>query len=135
MGNGPIAAKHNPFASRDVVGLVEFTFGAEGSNIRNVAIQLQDVKGNDLAVRASVLVYLSDDAEGDDLTATAATSIAIGTDGVAILLVAAKAYHVISEVDGDIDLAVEYTGGAKTWYVNVIMPDGSIITSSALTFA
>ena len=125
----PENAKHNPFKSANAVNLVDFTIGAEAANIINVALQFKDSRGNECAERVSVLAYISDDAEGDDVTASAPTTVAIGTDGLAIALVAGKTFLLTSEVDGDLDLNLTYAGGAATWYLNIVMPDGSIITA------
>lgn len=130
----PEDAKHNPFKSANAVNYAAFTIGAEDANIINVGIQFKDSRGNDCPERVSVLAYISDDAEGDDVTASAPTTVAIGTDGLAIPLVAGKTFLLTSEVDGDLDLNLTYAGGAATWYLNIVMPDGSIVTSSAIAF-
>lgn len=114
---------------------VEFTIGAEtGGNTINVGIQLKD-KGVDLSRRASVLAYLSDDANGDSIAGTAPSGgVAIGTDGLAIPLVANKAFQLVSEADGDIDLDIVEASG-DTWYLIVVLPDGRLVASNAITFA
>jgi len=62
-----------------------FVVGAEGGEAINVAIQLTDGNGADLAVRGMVRAYLSNDANGDSLATTAPSGgCAIGTDGVLI---------------------------------------------------
>lgn len=125
--------KDAPFHG-SIVNNVSFTIGAETSNVINVAVQLQDGT-QDIAERASVLAYLSDDATGDSVAGTAPTSVAIGTDGVAIPLVAGKCFLLCSEVDGDIDLDITLSSGADTWYLVVVKPDGSHAVSGAITFA
>lgn len=83
-----------------------FVIGAEGGNVINVAVQLKDGNGADLAVRGKVRAYLSDDANGDSVTATAPDGgIAIGTDGVFIGTPPTLADAVI--VDGN--LAIDAT--------------------------
>ncbi|MEQ8502200.1 MAG: hypothetical protein RIB84_22545, partial [Sneathiellaceae bacterium] len=84
------------------------TVGASDSG--TVSIQLTDATGADLAVRGSVLAYLSDDANGDSIAGTAPDAVAIGSDGLAIPLVANKAFQLVSEADGDIDLAITEDG-------------------------
>jgi len=99
-----------------------------------VAIQLKDATGADLAVRGSVMAYLSDDANGDSIAGTAPSGgVAIGTDGLAIPLVAGKAFHLVSEADGDIDIALTESGAA-TWYLIVVMPDGRLVASDPIVF-
>jgi len=109
--------------------------GSESSNTINVTIQLTDQNGDDLAVRASVLAYLSDDANGDSIAATAPDGgWAIGTDGLLIPVVASKAAQLVSESDGDIDVTITESG-ADTWYLIVLLPDGTLVASGAITFA
>ncbi len=116
--------------------LADFTVGAEGSNIITVAIQLKDCRGNAVAERVSLPFFLSDDANGDSIVATGVTSLAAGTDGVFINDgVSAKSGRLVTEADGQADLAIEFTGGAKTLYLVLIMPDGSLVPSDAIVFA
>lgn len=110
------------------------TVGADAGTTAAVTIQLTDANGNDLAVRGSVFAYVSDDANGDSLAGTAPDGVAIGTDGVAIPLVAGKAFQLISEADGDIDLTFT-ENGADTWYLILVMPTtGKLVASGAITF-
>ena len=109
------------------------TVGAEAGNVINVAVQLQDMNGNALANRASVLAYLSDDANGDSVAGTAPDTVAIGTDVLAIPLVAGKCFLLTSEADGDIDINVT-EDGADTWYLVLVLPHGPIVVSDAITF-
>ncbi len=81
-----------------------------------------------------MLAYLSSDAGGDALAA-APDSALIGTDGLAIPLVASRTFLLVSETDGDIDLNITKAGGAATYYLNLVMPDGRVVTSDAITFA
>ena len=110
--------------------------GAEGGGTTiNVAIQLKDLAGDDLAVRGSVLAYLSDDANGDSIAAAAPSGgWAIGTDGLLIPVVANKCAQLVSEADGDIDVNV-VEAGAATWYVILVLPNGKLKASGAVTFA
>ena len=111
------------------------TVGAEAANSINVAVQLLDGAGDALATRAGIMAYLSDDANGDSVAGTAPDgNVAIGTDGVLIPVVADKAFYLISEADGDIDLDIGETGG-DTWYLVLVMPSGELVVSGAITFA
>jgi len=117
------------------LGAPGFMVGAQGGDVINVAVQLKDVAGVDLAVRASLLAYLSDDANGDTVAGTAPSGgAAIGTDGVSIPLVAGKAFLLTSEADGDIDINIT-EAGADTWYLVLVMPNGRLAVSGAITFA
>lgn len=110
--------------------------GAEAANAINVAIQLKDAGGADLAAVGYVTAFLSDDSGGLAISGTApATSVAIGTDGAIIKELTTKlAWILQSEADGDIDLTITETG-ADTWYLVVVLPDGSQVVSDAITFA
>lgn len=126
-------AKDSPFKAANTVHDVAFSIGAEGAS-RVVSMQFKDALGNEVYERVSCFAYLSDDAEGDDIAVTAPDTVAAGTDGVYIPIVAGKAFQLVSEVDGDMDLEIT-ENGADTWYLNVVMPDGRIVTSGAIEFA
>ena len=117
------------------LGTPTFTVGSESGNVINVAVQLNDRDGNALAQRANVYAYLSDDANGDSITATAPDGgVAIGTDGVLDAVTADKSFRLTSESDGDIDIDITESGAA-TWYLVVVLPDGTLAVSDAITFA
>jgi hypothetical protein len=78
-------AKGNPFATPSPIGDVTFVVGTEAGDVINVALQLKDYNGKDLAIRGTVEAYLSSDANGDSLSTNAPTgAVVIGTDGVLI---------------------------------------------------
>jgi hypothetical protein len=109
------------------------TVGAEtGGNTINVAIQLTDPTGANLAKSAALVAYLSDDAAGLSITATGpSTETAIGTDGDLGVLLTKKVYLFVSEADGSIDVDVVESGSA-TWYLVLVMPNGSLVVSDAI---
>lgn len=111
-----------------------FTLGAEAGNVINVAIQLLDGRGDEIATRCAIPFYLSDDADGDTVVA-AATSLAIGTDGLAIESVSNSHGLLVSEADGDIDLNIGDASGAATYYLVLVMPSGKLVVSQAIEFA
>jgi hypothetical protein len=114
-----------------------FVIGSEATNTINVAIQLKDADGADLAVRGSVAMYLSDDANGDSVIATVTSgAVAIGTDGLLIDTgnVAKKIFRLTSESDGDIDINITESG-TKTLYMVLVLPNGRLKVSGAITFA
>ena len=98
-------------------------------------IQLTDYAGDDMAVAGSVIVYLSSVATGLDFnTATVTTETAITDDGSLAILLAKIAYLVTSEADGDIKLTLTDTG-ADIYYLVVVLPNGTLVVSEAITFA
>jgi hypothetical protein len=117
-------------------GLAAFTIGTKSSNTINVAVQLQDNRGQAIQQIGYCDVYLSDNADGTTLTATALTSnIVIGTNGVIIqTTVTEKAVAVISNKSGQFDLNLIQTASPQTYYMVVCMPDGSVVVSNAITF-
>lgn len=145
--SGSLAAANNlsdvasKATSRSNLGVAEklgtptINVGADAGTTVAITIQLKDSAGADLAVRGSVLAYLSDDANGDSIAGTAPDGgVAIGTDGLSIPLIAGKAFQLVSEADGDIDLVVTESG-ADTWYLILVMPDGKLVASGAITFS
>jgi hypothetical protein len=124
------------------IGTPTITVGEEAEDVINVAIQLVDKAGSDLAVRACLLAYLSDDANGDSVCGTKpSTDWAIGTDGLLLQMTGGEAAadtglvgFLISESDGDIDINITETG-TDTFYLILVMPDGTLVASGAITFA
>jgi hypothetical protein len=114
---------------------VEMVVGAEAAHVINVALQLKDEAGEDYAARGSVQAYLAADANGDTPNTTAPDGVdVIGTDGLALPIVAGKHFQLVSESDGDIDLDITESGAA-TMYLIVILPNGTLVASEAITFA
>lgn len=112
-----------------------FVIGAEASDVITVAVQLKDVRGADMAEKSVVTAYLAEDATGD-VVEPAATSFAAGTDGTVIgTLTAAASLLVLSEADGDIDLAINNGAGADTLHLVIVLPNGTRVISGAITFA
>ncbi len=121
--------------SRNLKLSAAFTIGAEAGNAITVNVQLKDREnGNELSERAAVEFYLSDDPNGDTVVA-AATSLAAGTDGVMQEFIPNSAGRLVSEADGDIDVVVGDASGVATYYLVLVMPDGKLVVSSAITFA
>jgi len=112
-----------------------YTIGAEAANVINCGFQIEDAAGGDLAERACLFAYLSDDANGDSIAASAPDGgVAVGTDGLAIPVVTSKAWMLTCESDGNIDLDITESGAA-TWYMILVLPNGELVASAAITFA
>lgn len=131
--SGKLPNVSNPF-NVGIANNAGFTIGAEAANAITVNIQLKDGL-KDVAQRVALTAYLSADANGDSITSLATPTFAAGTDGVVSTLVSGKVVFLVSEADGDIDLVITYTTGAGTVYLVLVMPDGSLKVSSAITFA
>jgi hypothetical protein len=129
-----VANKKNPYAQL-AVDDATFTIGAEISNVKTVAVQLRN-NGADIAARSNVRWFLSDDANGDSLVATAPDGgVAAGTDGWVSQTVTGKRGDAMSEADGDIDIAITHAAGVKTVYLGIMLPNGAVKMSGAITFA
>lgn len=120
----------------DRLGGATITVETEGvGDVVTVTIQLEDLAGSDLTASAGCLAYLSDNDDGSSVVATAPDGgIAVGTDGLAIESVADKAMWLVSESDGDIDLIVTESG-TKTEYLVIVLPDGTLVVSDAISHA
>ena len=108
--------------------------GAEVPNVINVTIQLTDFKGDDLATVACLQAYLSDNSDGSTVGTAHSTSPAIGTDGLLQVLLTDLIFLLTSESDGDIDINFE-DDGTQTIYLVLIMPNGTLVISDAITHA
>jgi len=127
MSQGVNTAGEPPVAGATI------TVGAEDTNVREITIQLTDAQGNDITTRQAVHIGVFLDANPDAFVTTGgSTGIAIGTDGALLAIIAKKLFLAVSEADGDIDLTWTDTG-TEAAYLGVILPDGRIIMSSALT--
>jgi hypothetical protein len=89
-----------------------------------------------VATRRVLDVYLSDSSTGAGIIGTAPSSGgAIGTNGVILASVVANKYlKVLTTAAGLFDITFT-EAGAKTFYLCVVMPNGRIVVSSAITFA
>lgn len=115
---------------------VEFTVGAEtGGDTINVALQVVDANGDDVTEPYSFLAWLSDTAGAAPTSTVPDSDVAIGTDGVILLEHTVDAvFELLTEADGDLDLDIGESA-ADTWYLNVRLPDGRVVSSAAITFA
>lgn len=71
----------------------------------------------------------------DDLTNGSDVTTAAFTDATEATVGAAKAWHLVSEADGDIDINITHAAGAKTMYLVLVKPNGKMVVSGAITFA
>lgn len=135
MSATKIAAKHSPFKAASPIGLPSIVVGAEAGNVINVAITVKDHNARQAAERVAFRAYLSEHATGQSLVGTAPTSVAVGTNGLAIPLVAGKAWELVTNASGLIDLNITLSSGAATYYLILVLPDGTLYASAAITFA
>ncbi len=123
------------YGGKKAVATASITVGTEATNDIAVTVQLKSSDGSDLEYKGYVSAYLSSDATGDVLEASGPDTIVAGTDGMILPSGGDSVvkFDLKSEVDGDIDLVVT-KAGADTFYLNLVMPDGRVVTSGAITF-
>jgi len=107
-----------------------FSIGAIGSSM-TCTIQLKDFAGNNLAVKNAIAIYFSSDADG--LETEAVTSVDLSTHGIIYTIETLKAYHLITEANGIAAVTIDNDEAADL-YVNVILPNGKVVTSSVMAF-
>ncbi len=114
---------------------VEFVVGVEVPNVINVALQVVDGQGVALAQQLAFMAWLSDTA-GAAVTASApSVGTSVGTDGTIIAAHTAETFfELLTDVAGVIDLDIE-EAAVDTWFLNVRLPGGAIVSSAAITFA
>lgn len=113
------------------------TVGTENTNAINVAVQLKSDKAQAaIATRRVLDVYISGVNTGADIVGTAPNGgVAIGTTGAILAsVVANKYFKVICNASGQFDLTLT-DSGTPTFYLVVVMPNGRLVISSAITFA
>lgn len=112
-----------------------FTPGAEGANgadAIDVVCQLVDMAGNAVAQRVVVWAYYSVDPQ--DYVPVSATAVTIVT-GTTIRAIAANLLYVVAtDANGVVTIRAAIPG-ASTKYLNLVLPDGRIVSSALLTWA
>lgn len=102
-----------------------------GTTTCAVEIQLKDFAGNNLTVKNCVAAYISTGSTGD--TAGTVTSIVKLTNGDVIGADTTVSVILLSESNGLIDCTIDGTTQGSV-YLNVILPNGKIVTSGIVTF-
>lgn len=114
---------------------VDFTVGVEASNIINVAMVFKNGAGQTQAVPKSGLLYLSTDSTGlTPATTPPQTSLAAGTNGKLTKWTANLSGFFVTTAAGLLDVNITDTG-TPTFYVVIVLPNGSLAVSGAVTFS
>ena len=129
------AGKDNPYFCNEA-GRVEFTIGTEAADVIRVTAALKRPRvGLGVGKRLAVVAYLSTDAEGDNITSSAPDGgVVVGNKGVVIPLVAGKAFQLITNASGEVNIDITEST-AKTFYLIIVLPTGETVASGAITFA
>ena len=121
----------------DCVYDADITVGTLSSDTYPITIQLKDFAGNNLKVRASILLYYSDSATGLDATDVTTDLAVTGGAGVGagavIPILQYYVFQLISEADGTIEVDSE-DSGTDDQYLVLVMPDGRLVVSGVLTY-
>lgn len=129
-----LPASQSPFQT-NAIGQAGFTVGAEATNAINVEVQLKTARGRNLWARGCIHWYLSEAAAGDGITGTAASGgVAAGANGTVISTITGKGGIAVSGATGLINFVIT-DSSARTVYLVLLLPDGTIAVSSAITFA
>ena len=115
------------------------TLDAEGTTAANTiraSVQLEDADGNDVAEAYVCRFYISDDSGGDGLCATAPdNNIAAGAVGTLLEETTTdKSGLLLTDATGAFDLDISDTG-TPTFYLVIVLPNGTLSVSAAITFA
>lgn len=114
---------------------VEFTVGAEtGGDTIAVTVQVVDANGDDLAAAYSFRAWLSDTALAA-VTADPPSGGTSATTGTILVEYTANVdMEVVTNASGVFVLA-SVEAGVDTWFLNVRLPNGLVVSSAAITFA
>lgn len=113
---------------------VKLTVGAESSNNIDVTVQLLDNYGMALRARKCLPFYLANDASGDTPASTAPSGGLSATTGAAIEWANNLSGMLITTSNGTAVLRINESL-TPTFYLVIVLPDGSRVVSSAITFS
>lgn len=109
------------------------TVSAENTNVRTISVQLKNANGDNISTRQALEVVVLLDANGDAFAATGgSTGIADAGAGTILATVAKKIFKAITNATGLLELSWTDTG-TEAAYLGVILPNGRLVVSSALT--
>ncbi len=109
----------------------DFTIGSIGATM-TCTIQLKDFAGKNLTVKNGIQAYFSTDATGDTVEELGA-SVVVATHGIVHELRSKYAYLFITEDTGVVAVTVNGDGAVET-YLNVVLPNGKVVTSGVMAF-
>lgn len=129
-----VGANKSPFAAGKV-GRVAFSVGTEAADIIIVTVTAYDQnKLNPVAERVALKYYLSNNANGDGLATVPTGGIAVSVDGTVIEDVTDLSGFLVTNASGVCKIAIT-DSGTPTLYLIVVLPDGTLQKSGAITFA
>jgi len=109
-----------------------FTIAAEGATVV-VSVQLKDYMGNALTVKNAVMFYMTTDAAGNVIE-TLGTDAVVATHGIINIVTTNSVYLCVTEDTGIFAVTLDGTGHLDN-YMNVVLPNGKVVTSGAIHFS
>ena len=109
-----------------------FTIAAEGATVL-VSVQLKDYAGNALKVKNAVMFYMTTDAAGNVIE-TLGTDAVVATHGIINIVTTNSVYLCVTEDTGIFAVTLDGTGHLDN-YMNVVLPNGKVVTSGAIHFS
>lgn len=97
----------------------------------DITLQLKDFEGKNLTVKSRVTMYITSDSDG--LLTDTVTSASAGSSGIVHQIHSTMSYEIISETDGSAIINLDGSTNESV-YMNVVMPNGKIVTSGIITF-
>lgn len=131
---GPIPAKHSPWIADLPGDQSSLSVGSEVTNAITVTCQFKDYRGNNTYDRRAMQAYLSGAADGSTLATAANGGVAAATYGLVVPEVTGQVFLVVTDASGRVNVVITDTG-TPTVYLVIILPDGSLKISAAITFA
>ena len=120
----------------NAVADVNFTVGAEATNVINVVCQAVDADGNDVDEAVCLPYYLSGDSAGQTIGTAHSSAPAVGTDGLLIPSGGDSSLTGLAMFETDGDLDIDFTDtGTGTVYLCIVLPTGDVAISGAITHA
>lgn len=113
--------------------VIDLTVGGEAGDEIAVDLEVFDAEGNPLEEVRHLVAWLSDTA-GAAPTATAPDSDVVISGGINLIEHTADIYfELLTDSNGEATFTIGESG-ADTWYLNVVQGDGTIFSSTAITF-
>lgn len=114
--------------------VIDLTVLAEGGDEIVVELEVFDAEGNPLEEVRYLVAWLSDTA-GAAPTAVAPDADVVISPGVGLIEHTTDIYfELLTDANGEADFTIGDTG-TPTFYLNVVQGDGTIFSSTAITFA
>jgi len=114
---------------------IAIAVAAEVANIVAVTVTAIQANGSDPNAVTKLSAYVSDASNGSDVAVTAPDTVAIASAGAGVLTehVSNRVFSITIGDNGQADIEFG-ENGADTWFLNIIKPDGVLLSSAAITF-